>query len=79
MAAAHLRLLLLIAVLLIVSVTDGNAQELNCDVTVNLENIPSGQRDFLRNFESDVERYLNNTRFTSEDLQGERIQCTFNI
>ena len=79
MAAAHLRLLLLIAVLLIVSVTDGNAQELNCDVTVNLENIPSGQRDFLRNFESDVERYLNNTRFTSEDLEGERIQCTFNI
>lgn len=80
MPNTHLRLLLFSALLLIVSVTASDAQELNCDVTVNLDNIPSGQRDFLRNFESDIKRYLNDTRFTTEkDLEGERIQCTFNI
>jgi hypothetical protein len=55
------------------------AQELNCDVTVNFENIPSSQRDYLRNFEADLERYLNNTKFTNEDFDGERISCTMNI
>ncbi|MBI4428955.1 MAG: DUF4835 family protein [Ignavibacteriales bacterium] len=54
-------------------------QELQCDVKVNMESIPSGQRDFLRNFESDLERYLNNTRFTTEDLDGEKIQCSMDI
>ena len=56
-----------------------SAQELSCDVKVNVENIPSAQRDFLRNFESDLERYLNNTRFASEDLDGERIHCSMDI
>ncbi|MBI3004196.1 MAG: DUF4835 family protein [Ignavibacteriales bacterium] len=57
----------------------GIGQELQCDVKVNTENITSAQRDFLRNFESDLERYLNNTRFTSEDLDGEKIQCSMDI
>ena len=55
------------------------AQELKCDVTVNLESIQSSQRDLLRNFKSDVERYLNNNRYTNEDLEGEKIQCSISI
>jgi hypothetical protein len=54
-------------------------QELNCKVTINTESIPSAQRDYLRNFSADVEHYLNGTKFTSEDLSGERIQCSFDI
>jgi hypothetical protein len=54
-------------------------QELNCKVTINTESIPSAQRDYLRNFAADVERYLNSTKFTNEDLSGEKIQCNFDI
>lgn len=55
------------------------AQELNCDVTVNMEQVPSSSRDYLRNFESDVEKYLNSYRWTNEDLGGDKIQCSMNI
>ncbi len=54
-------------------------QELNCEVTVNLESIPTAQRDLLRNFKTEIERYLNNNRYTTEDLEGEKIQCTVSI
>ncbi|HTP79260.1 MAG TPA: DUF4835 family protein [Bacteroidota bacterium] len=55
------------------------AQELRCTVTVNLESISTSQRDLLRNFKTDVERYLNNNRYTSEDLEGERIDCSMSV
>ena len=55
------------------------AQELNCDVTINLEHVPSASRDYLKNFESDIEYYINNFRWTTEDLGGEKIQCSMNI
>ncbi len=55
------------------------SQELLCDVTINIEKVPSASRDYLRNFESDVEQYLNSHRWTTEDLGGEKIQCSMNI
>ncbi|MBI5463604.1 MAG: DUF4835 family protein, partial [Ignavibacteriales bacterium] len=55
------------------------AQELNCTVTVNMENIPSTNRDLLKDFKRDVEQYINNTRYTTEELGGEKIDCTLNI
>lgn len=55
------------------------SQEMNCDVTVNVEQIPSAARDLLRNFETDVERYLNTFRWTDEDFGGEKIHWTMEI
>jgi hypothetical protein len=55
------------------------AQELNCEVSVNIDNITSGQRDYLRPFEADVKKYLNNNRYTDEDLGGEKIDCSMTI
>jgi hypothetical protein len=55
------------------------AQELNCNVTINVEKIPSSARDYLRDFETLVEDYLNSHRWTNEDFGGERIQCSMNI
>jgi hypothetical protein len=55
------------------------SQELDCKVTINIDKIQSSQRDYLRNFTSDIERYLNNTRFTNEDLDGEKISCNMEI
>lgn len=54
-------------------------QELDCKVTINTESIASAQRDYLRNFATDVEKYLNETKFTNEDLSGEKIQCSVDI
>jgi hypothetical protein len=54
------------------------SQELTCTITVNMDNVPSAQRDYLKNFKSDVERYLNNTRFTSVEPEN-TITCTFDV
>ncbi len=69
----------LLAGLLLVYGIRTPAQELNCEVTVNVDNITSGQRDYLRSFEADIKRYLNNNRFTDEDLSGERIDCSMTV
>jgi hypothetical protein len=66
-------------ILLFLSTASVIPQELNCKVSINTESIQSAQRDYLRNFASDIERYMNNTRFTNEDLDGERIQCNLDI
>lgn len=69
---------LIIFILFLFGVSSVYAQELLCEVNVTMEAIPSSQRDYLSNFKSDVERYLNTTRFTSENLE-EKIRCTFDI
>jgi len=55
------------------------AQELDCTVNINIESIPSAQRDYLRTFKLDIENYMNSTRFTDEDLDGEKISCSLEI
>jgi hypothetical protein len=55
------------------------SQELNCSVTIHTESIQSAQLGYLRSFSQDIERYMNNTRFSSEDLDGEKIQCSLDI
>ncbi|HET9129649.1 MAG TPA: DUF4835 family protein, partial [Terriglobia bacterium] len=74
MKNAVLCILLLLAVHL-----PAAAQELNCRVTVNVDNIASSNRDYLRSFKSDIERYLNGTRFTNEDLYGDKINASIDI
>ena len=55
------------------------AQELNASVTVNYEQLETAGKERLRDFEGAVEDYINNTRFTDLDWEGEPIPCTFNI
>ncbi|HEY5614477.1 MAG TPA: DUF4835 family protein [Bacteroidota bacterium] len=54
-------------------------QELICEVTVNFERLSSAQQELLRNFESDVERYINGNKWTTEDFGEEKIRCAVNI
>jgi hypothetical protein len=70
----------IVVVLFIIAwIVNAAAQELNCVVTVSTENVPSGQRDYLRDFKADVEKYLNNNKWTDEDLGGEKIDCSMSI
>lgn len=55
------------------------AQELNCEVTVNTDNLTSAFRDNLRTFAADLRKYLNNNRYTDEDLGGEKIDCAMTV
>lgn len=55
------------------------AQELNCTVTVNMDNIQASQRDLLQDFQNVIENYINKTRFVGDSWEGPKIDCSFNI
>ena len=55
------------------------AQELNCRVDVNYENLPIENRELLFDFANVVEKYMNSTRFTKEDRDDSKIDCSLNI
>lgn len=55
------------------------SQELNAKVSVNFEQLSTSAKDKLVDFEYAVEGYLNQTRFTNLDWEGEPIPCSFSI
>ncbi len=55
------------------------AQELNCTITVNMDNITPSNRDLLSDFQQNISDYMNKTRFTNQDWQGGKIDCGLNI
>jgi hypothetical protein len=55
------------------------AQELNCTVTVNMDNVPISLRDRLSDFKDAVENYMNKTRFVGDSWEGPRIICSLDI
>jgi hypothetical protein len=55
------------------------SQELNCDVVVNYQNLPVKNRDLLVDFANVVQDYMNSTRFTDLNWDGDKIDCTLNI
>jgi hypothetical protein len=54
------------------------AAQIDCDVTVNFDNVPV-YKEQLQNFKQDIETYINSQRWTNDDLGGEKIKCTMNI
>jgi hypothetical protein len=54
-------------------------QELDCDVTVNYESIPSTNKEYLIDFASQIRTYMNSYKWTTEDLGGEKIKCSLSI
>lgn len=55
------------------------AQELNCTVTINTDNLQTSQKNLLSDFKNVVEDYLNKTRFVGDSWEGPKIDCSFNI
>lgn len=54
------------------------AQQLQCEIRVNYEAIPSTHKDLLVNFESDIRDYINNYNWGNDNLD-EPIRCTMDI
>ncbi|MBE0571608.1 MAG: DUF4835 family protein [Ignavibacteriaceae bacterium] len=54
------------------------AQELNCKVEVNFQNLPVNNRELLVDFAGIIENYMNTTRYTNEDY-AQKIDCSMSI
>ena len=66
--------------LMILLITSYNySQELNCSVIVNYQNVPVQNRELLVDFKNVVENYMNTTRFTNVNWDGDKIECSMNI
>lgn len=49
------------------------SQELNCTISVNMDNLGISERPLLSGFQSAVNDYMNKTRFTNSDWKYDRI------
>jgi len=66
--------------LMLLLITSYNySQELNCSVIVNYQNVPVRNRELLVDFKNVVENYMNTTRFTNVNWDGDKIECSMNI
>ena len=60
--------------LILLLITSYNySQELNCSVIVNYQNVPVQNRELLVDFKNVVENYMNTTRFTNVNWDGDKI------
>ncbi len=55
------------------------AQELKCTVTVNYESLPVVNRELLVGFQGAIEEYMNKTKFTDSEWDGDKIECQLSI
>jgi hypothetical protein len=56
------------------------AQEFNCDVSVNNRQISGSAYDYVMELEPEIERYLNENRWTNDQFQDhERVECNLQI
>lgn len=78
MPTVLLRLLALVLLTLIVG--PASAQELNCLVNVNTENLSGNEFDFLDDLDEEIEQYLNGRSWTDDRFEDfERIDCDVSI
>jgi len=69
----------IVLLLLLAAYGTSPAQEIECQVTVNYEQLPSANKDILTNFAQDVRSYINSYRWMGKDFGPDRIKCKFSI
>ncbi len=70
---------IILLLIIVISIKIIKAQELDASVEVNYEQLPVAAKERLENFANQVQNYLNNTKFTKGNWEGDRIKCSFNI
>jgi hypothetical protein len=55
------------------------SQEIEANVSVNVEQLTFEARNFVSSMKFDLERYINNNRFLDKDWEGPKIQVEINI
>ncbi|TVQ65826.1 MAG: DUF4835 family protein [Balneolaceae bacterium] len=68
------------AVLMMITVCEADAQELNCSVTVNDRQISGASYDYISELPAALGSYINGFRWTGDSFEEhERIQCTIQV
>src|SRR5512143_4124793 len=65
--------------LLFILAVPAAAQELDCNVTIDMEQLTSEARENLAEFVSQIRQYMNGYHWTKEGIEGDKIQCTIQI
>jgi len=66
--------------ILLFSIFNLNAQELNCTVTVNSDKIRGSNKSVFKTLQKSISEYLNTTHWTNKKVKTqEKIQCAVNI
>lgn len=63
----------------VISLSVSHAQEIDAEVIVNMEQLSFEARNYVSTMENDLERYLNNERFTDFQWEGEPIPVGITI
>jgi hypothetical protein len=71
--------ILLVPILVLLFSHTTVAQELEFDVTIDAQQVPAANKEYLSRFADEVKKYLNDYRWTTEDYLGEKIHCTMSI
>lgn len=67
-------------VVIIFTVLQVKAQELNCSITVNADKIPGSNKQIYKTLENSLNEFVNQNRWTSSNYKPEeRIDCNFTI
>jgi hypothetical protein len=73
------KIILSLAVLILFASISMKAQEIQADVSIDMQQIEEENRYNLRTMESDIESYINNQKFTEIDWQGNPIPVDISI
>ncbi len=65
--------------LFVILTTAAFSQELNCTISINMDNISMSQRSLLSGFDRAITEYMNKTRFSNRDWNYDKIECAMNI
>ena len=65
--------------LVLFSITSIYSQELDATVQINTEQLQSVYKENLEIFQTQIEDYLNNTKFTGDNWEWPKIKCNFNL
>lgn len=68
-----------IAIILMGLNTSFFAQELDCKVIVNYEQLDNASKERVANFAPIIENYMNTTKFTGSTWNWDKIKCSLNI
>ena len=72
------RLFIMVVALALASGSGLSAQELNCEVTINTDQLQNVNRDVFTTLEESMREYFNTTHFTNDQYAlNERIDCRF--
>jgi hypothetical protein len=74
-----MKYLLVIPLYLLFFVLPIFAQEIDCDVSINTQQVPAEARENLVDFAQQIKQYLNSYQWTKENLGGEKIKCSIDI